>query len=122
MLLLHCDPELTLPSRKKVKKGIISNLAKSYFDTLTKSIRPAPDAYILFDLWLSNGAPDIFSIMSRSISQSLEKECYHLGLFKMGGSEGENLAATVKLSLGKHRSRTRFWRMFLMEAEICEMP
>ncbi len=46
----------------------------------------------------------IFSIMSHSISQSFEKECHHLGLLKMDGSDGENLAVTLKKEPGQARS------------------
>ena len=101
-MVLHCDPKLTLPSRKKVTKSILSNLAKSSPDIVTNSIRTAPAVSISFDLWMSNGAQDIFSIMSHSISQSFEKKCHHLGLLKMDGSDGENLAVTLKRNLDNH--------------------
>ncbi len=91
-MVLHYDPKLTLPSRKKVTKAILPNLAKSSLDIVTDSIQTAPAVSISLDLWMSTGAQDIFSIISHSISQSFEKECYHLGLLKMDGFEGENLA------------------------------
>ncbi len=100
-MVLHCDPKLTLPSRKKVTKAILPDLAQSSLDIVTASTQAAPAVCISFDLWMSNGAPDIFSNMSHSISQSFQKECHHLGLLKMDGSDGENLAVTLKRNLDK---------------------
>ncbi len=73
-MVLHCDPKLTLPSRKNVAKAILPDLAKSSLDIVTESTQAAPAVCISFDLWMCNGAQDIFSIMSHSLSPSRSRK------------------------------------------------
>ena len=68
-MVLHCDRKLALPSRKKVTKSILPNLAKYSLEIAADSTRTAPTVSISFDLWMSSGAQDILFIISDSISK-----------------------------------------------------
>ncbi len=55
-IVLHCDPKLTLLSRKKDTKYILPSLAKSSLHIVTDSIRTAAAVSISFYLRIPNGA------------------------------------------------------------------
>ena len=99
-LVADLDPRIKFPCRKTFTASILPKFAGETRTTyVINHMKYASCVTITFDLWMSRGAQDIFSVMAHWLDEKLKMTSRHLQLVKMDGTKGVEIAAKLSCLL-----------------------
>ena len=110
-LLYYIDPRILLPSRKTFTEVMIPALAKQTKDTVVADLRSARFVSISFDLWMTRGCQDFFSVIAYWIDGSLQRRTRYLRMIKMDSTSGSQIALHLTDVLDEFKIKETLWHM-----------
>jgi hypothetical protein len=95
-LVYHLDPKITVPSTWYLTNTLIPQLRKDTVDGYVKPLLASADyVSFSFDLWMSKGNEDIYSLVAHILSENWELKTVFLALADVKASTGAVLSASV---------------------------
>lgn len=95
--MAEVDLRLTFPSRKTLSSYMLPSLARETKEQYAvKCIRDSLAVSLTFDLWMSRGSKDVFSVICHWLDDKLDFQTRHMEMIQMDGTSGTDIP--LKLS------------------------
>lgn len=102
-LILGRDAKLQIPSRSRLCRTLLPKAVEFTRKTyVTATLDRAPIIALTFDLWMSCGNMDIFSVLAHTLDETFERKVLHLALLKTDNTSAEKLSSSLQTILDEN--------------------
>lgn len=96
-LIMCLDAKIVMTSRRRLVEKILPSLVEEGKGIMRESIKKSRVVSITFDLWITFGSKDVFSVMCHTLSDTFVRESFSVGMISMDGTDGTAISEDLQL-------------------------
>lgn len=102
-LMLGRDAKLQIPNRSRLCRTLLPKAVEFTRKTyVTATLDRSPIIALTFDLWMSYGNMDIFSVLAHTLDETFERKVLHLALLKIDNTSADKLSESLQTILDEN--------------------